>query len=124
MARKSKHIEDEETQDGILAGQEIANERQKFMEKKGLGLDYLLVRIKYLCEATKPISCVKGKDADGGTVDFIDVPDNAAIAKGVDLGLNVGGFYPPKELKADINHSGNIMATVIEALNDGKRASK
>ena len=33
-------------------------------------------KLKELCEATKPISCIKGKEADGGTVDFVDVPDN------------------------------------------------
>jgi hypothetical protein len=35
-----------------------------------------MTKLKALCEATKPISCIRGKEADGGTVDFIDVPDN------------------------------------------------
>jgi len=79
-----------------------------------LHLDYFLDRIKYLCEATKPISCIKGREADGGTVDFVDVPDNQAIAKGVDIGLSLGDYYPDKKIKADIKLKGDLKISIID----------
>lgn len=76
---------------------------RRAMREHGLEFNYLLSRIKYLCEATKPISCIRGKEADGGTVDFVDVPDNAAIAKGVDIALNLGAYYPEKKAKTEVD---------------------
>lgn len=125
MATKSKNKkQDQEKENFIEAGQEVVTTRQKIMAQHGLDLSFFCGKIKGLCDATKSVSCISGKDADSKTVDFVDVPDNMAIAKGIDLGLNLGGFYPPKELKADVNHSGNIMATVIKVLNDRRRESK
>ncbi len=102
---------------------EVMHETRVAMEKNGIGLDlmYLLGRVKYLCEATKPIAATiikkpgkskAAQDADSTTTDFIEVPDNAAIAKGTDMALTLGGHYPPKEIKADVNHSGSIMQAV------------
>lgn len=45
------------------------------LKKAGLTRPYYLQIIKECCEATKSISCISGKDAGSGSVDFVDVPD-------------------------------------------------
>lgn len=111
MATKKLKNKKTEKENFIEAGKEVVSDRQKIFKKHGLDLSYYCERIKYLCEATKPISCIKGKDADGGTVDFVDVPDNSAIARGVDMGLKLGEHYPKEELKVEVKTD---LASIIE----------
>jgi hypothetical protein len=103
--------------DSVQAGIEVMHETRAAMEQDGLDLSYLLGRVKYLCEATKPIAATvtqkagKGKsarDADESTTDFIEVPDNTAIAAGVKIAVSLGGYEPPREIKADVKHSGSL----------------
>jgi hypothetical protein len=101
---------------GVEDGKKIMSETQQALDDAGLGLDRALAKIEQLLEATKPISCIKGKEADGGTVDFVDVPDNQTQVKALDILLTLGNHYPPKELKAEVNHSGSIMAAVANIL--------
>lgn len=98
-------------------GKRIMAETAKKFEDAGLGMSYLLDRLKYLCEATKPIASTlisksgkdkKQKDADTLTHDFVEVPDNQAIAKGVDMGFMLHGAYAPKQVKAEVDHRGLI----------------
>jgi hypothetical protein len=88
---------------GIEAGQQIMSETQKALDAAGLGLGRGLEKLNQLLEATKPISCIKGKEADGGTVDFVDVPDNQTQVKALDILLTLGDHYPGKKIKAEVS---------------------
>lgn len=68
---------------------------EKRLEEAGLTRPYYISKLKELCEATKPISCVKGKDADGGTVDFIDIPDNRIQLDAVKTIIDLYGDKAP-----------------------------
>mgnify|MGYP000877180121 FL=1 len=76
------------------------------LRRAGLSRTYYMKKLKDLCEATKPVSCVSGKDAGAGSVDFIDVPDNqtqlGAIRTIIDL------YGDKAALKQDVKHEGNI----------------
>lgn len=91
------------------------------MEKAGLGLDRGLKKLDELLECTRPISCIKGKDADGGTVDFVDVPDNPSQAKALDMLFTLGDYYPDKKIKQDLRVEG--IEDILRALDarDGKK---
>jgi hypothetical protein len=102
------------------AGQEVMCETRRRMEESNLGLTRGLTKLDQLLEATKPISCIRGKDADGGTVDFVDVPDNAAQAKALDMLLSLGDYYPDKKFKGTVNVEGSIMAAVAARLGEKK----
>ena len=92
---------------------------EKRLKRAGLTRTYYMQKLKDLCEATKPISCVRGKEADGGTVDFIDVPDNTVQLNAVRTIIDLYGDSKPKKL--DVNMGGNIMATVAKVLTEGGR---
>ena len=91
---------------------------EKRLKRAGLTRTYYMAKLKDLCEATKPISCIRGKEADGGTVDFVDVPDNAVQLNAVKTIIDLYGDAKPKKL--DVNMGGNIMATVAKVLTEGK----
>lgn len=110
------------TEQNIKIENEVMHETRAAMEKSGMGLDRGLLKLEQLMEATKPISCIKGKEADGGTVDFVDVPDNQTQIKALDMYFTLRGDKPPKEIKAEVNHSGSIMAAVASHLSNPKKA--
>ena len=91
---------------------------ERRLKRAGLTRTYYMQKLKDLCEATKPISCIRGKEADGGTVDFVDVPDNAVQLNAVRTIIDLYGDSKPKKL--DVNMGGNIMATVAKVLTEGK----
>lgn len=102
-------------------------ETRKEMIKANLGLDRGLGKLNQLLECTKPIAATvihkagKGKgarDADETTMDFVEVPDNQSQAKALDMLFTLGDYYPCKKLKADVNHSGSIMAAVASHLSN------
>ena len=64
------------TEIGQEAGKIARCQTEQRLRRAGITRTYYMQKLKDLCEATKQISCIKGKEADGGTVDFIDVPDN------------------------------------------------
>ena len=71
---------------------------------KHLPDEKLLTKHEQLLEATKPISArIVGKDADEGTDDFIDVPDNQTQAKMVELGYKVKGRLKDTNINTQIN---------------------
>ena len=53
-------------------------------------------------KATRTISAISGKEATGGTVDFVDVPDYATRVKYLDLGYKV-----KKKITNDLNVQNN-----------------
>jgi hypothetical protein len=95
------------------------------MEKAGFTFPRLMEKLDDLMNAQKPIAATvvhkagKGKgakDADETTMDFVDVPDNQVQIKALDMAFNLRDDYPCKKIKADVNHSGSIMAAVASHL--------
>ena len=112
---------------------QVMCETRRCMEAADLGLGRGLRKLDQLLESTKPIAATiihktgKGKDArdaDSTTTDFVEVPDNQAQCKALDILLSLGDYYPDKKIKADVNHSG-IMATVAAYLSQApEKAAK
>lgn len=95
------------------------------MEAADLGLGRGLKKLDQLLESTKQIAATvihtagksKGpKEADSVTTDFVEVPDNQTQVKALDILLSLGDYYPEKKIKADLNHTGYIMAAVASQL--------
>jgi hypothetical protein len=59
----------------IQAAKNVLNAAEKRLKRAGLSRSFYLKKLKEFCEATKTVSCVSGKDAGSGSVDFVDVPD-------------------------------------------------
>jgi hypothetical protein len=95
--KKVTDQEKEKIRDGEFSATQAA------MQKADLGLGRGLQKLNQLLEATKPISCIKGKEADGGTVDIVDVPDNQTQVKALDILLTLGDHYPGKKIKAEVS---------------------
>ncbi len=107
------------------AGKQVMCETRRRMEAADLGLGRGLKKLDQLLESTKPIAATvihqagKGKgarDADSTTTDFVEVPDNQTQVKALDILLSLGDYYPDKKIKAEVNHSGSIMASVASYL--------
>jgi hypothetical protein len=59
----------------IQAAKNVLNATERRLKRAGLTRPFYMQIIKECCEATKSISCISGKDAGSGSVDFVDVPD-------------------------------------------------
>lgn len=108
---------------GIEAGIEVMNETRKALLDADLGLSRGLRKLNQLLEATKPrlrrhLSCIKGKDADGGSVVFVDIPDNQTQIKALDMLLNLGDYYPSKKINAEVNHLVTELPPDLQAMFD------
>lgn len=81
-------------------------------------------------EANRTISVVSGKQASGGTTDFVDVPDWQTRMKATELGYKVRGKLteridhttlgkelPTPLLNAIYNHNGNTQTDKVEEEN-------
>lgn len=73
-------------------------------------------KLKALCEATKPISCIKGKEADGGTVDFVDVPDNQVQLGAVKTIIDLYGDKAPDKHKIEHDLAADVPARIMAAV--------
>ncbi len=98
------------------AADKAISRTHELMESIGLTRPYYLTKLKDLCEATKPISCVRGKekDADGGTVDFIDVPDNRVQLDAVKEVIALFGDRAPEKKQVSLDAS--LMSLVAAQL--------
>ena len=85
------------------------------LKKAGLTRSYYMKKLKDLCEAQKAISCIKGKEADGGTVDFIDVPDNQVQLGAVKEVIALFGDRAAE--KKNIKHTGNLKIEIVDYSN-------
>ena len=85
------------------------------LKKAGLTRSYYMKKLKDLCEAQKAISCIKGKEADGGTVDFIDVPDNQVQLGAVKEVIALFGDRAAE--KKNIRHTGDLKIEIVDYAN-------
>ena len=82
---------------------------QKALNKAGATDAYLTKKNFELLNATKTVSCVSGKDAGSGTVDFVDVPDYQVQLGALEKAYKVKGAYVEK---VEMEHSGAIAHNV------------
>lgn len=108
-------------------------ETRRLMEKAGFTFPRLMEKLDDLMNAQKPIAATvihkagKGKgarDADESTTDFIDVPDNQVQIKALDMAFTLRDDYPCKKVKADVTHSGSIMAAVAAHMSEPEKPKK
>lgn len=101
-------------------GRKVMCEWAKRLTRAGLGVKAATKTHRELLEATKPVSCTivrkSGKDksapdADETTTDFIEVPDWAARAKGLDMLYSIHGAYAEKKVKALVD--ANLTVKVV-----------
>ena len=75
----------------------------------------LLTKHEQLLEATKPISArIVGKDADEGTDDFIEVPDNPVQAKALELAYKIKGKLETQTQVNILNQGGDMSLEFTE----------
>ena len=87
----------------------ILNALAAAMEKDGISDAYLAQKLRELIEGTKVISAnvfAPGSttdlaDAGGMTRDFVEVPDNVALGKGLEIACKIKGHFAPD--KHDVN---------------------
>jgi hypothetical protein len=93
-------MEDASSKAADIAIQETAD----LLDSVGLTLLYTFNKLYSLCEATKPISCVRGKDAGPASMDFVDVPDNTTQLNAVKELVAIRGLRAPekREYKHDL----------------------
>lgn len=70
----------------------------------------IIKKLDEFLEAQKTVSCVSGKDAGAGTVDFVDVPDYMTQLKAIDIITDIRGL---RKRKLDVNHKGNLTINVV-----------
>ena len=109
-----------------IASQQLAKEQvkatiQDLMEHMGLSDGALLVKHRELLEAQKQISGVQSKggnprDADGGSLEFVDVPDYQIQAKALEMAYKLKGAFTDK---AEIKHSGAIGTPELNVIVNG-----
>lgn len=93
----------------ILKKPEVIETLNEMMKKHGLDDASLLSVHAEMIQATKVISAIGGKDAGASSVDFIDVPDWQARAKGLEMAYRMKGAFIDKQ---EIKHSGGIIHKV------------
>ena len=85
-----------------LQSPNVQESLHNLMEAAGLGTDKLLAVHKEMLQATKVVSVVSGKDANGSTMDFIDVPDWTARGQGLNMGYKLKGLYADQNVNVSV----------------------
>ena len=85
------------------------------LKKAGLTRSYYMKKLKDLCEAQKSVSCVSGKDAGAGSVDFVDVPDNQVQLGAVKEVIALFGDRAAE--KKNIKHTGDLKIEIVDYSN-------
>jgi hypothetical protein len=68
------------------------------MDQTGLTDERLSGKLQDLLEAQRTVSAVGGKDANAGTVDFVDVPDNPVQLKALEIALKLKDKFPSSKV--------------------------
>lgn len=88
----------------VLKEPKVKASLHELMEKAGLTDELILKTHVEMIEATKVISAVSGSNANAGTMDFVDVPDWQARAKGIEMAYKLKGSFAPekREITLDV----------------------
>lgn len=84
---------------------------ETLMDKAGLTDDRLFSKLDDLVEAQRTVSAIGGKDANAGTVDFVDVPDNQVQLKALEMAFKLKDKFP--STKTDITSGGEPLRVII-----------
>lgn len=86
------------------------------MDHMGLSDTRLISKLDELVDAKRTVSAISGKDANAGTVDFIDVPDYQTQVKALDIALKLKKKYdPPVQVNVQNNTVGSIEFVMDDA---------
>ena len=88
-----------------LANPSVASKLLSAMEKNGMDDEYLSQKLRALIEGTKVISAnvfapgssTDLSDAGSMTKDFVEVPDNVALGKGLEIACKIKGVFSEKK---------------------------
>lgn len=81
----------------ILAEPKTKSAFQALLDKAGVSDERIANKINALMDAKKTVSCVSGKDAGAGSVDFVDVDDNPVQLNTVKLVCQLKGHLVEKQ---------------------------
>lgn len=81
------------------------------MDAKGLTDDKLFSVLQEGLQAQRSISTISGNEANGGTVDFVEIPDYAVRHKYLETGLKLKDKFP--RIKTDITTNGKELPTPL-----------
>ena len=96
----------------LQAAKNAISETEKRLKRAGLTRPYYMQIIKECCEATKSISCISGKDAGSGSVDFVDVPDYRIRLDAVKQIIDLYGDKAPVKNEHEIK--GPVQIAIID----------
>ena len=98
----------------LLKKPEIKATIQDLMEHMGLSDGALLIKHRELLNAQKQISGVK--DANSGSLEFVEVPDYQVQVKAMELAYKLKGAFTDK---TEIKHSGAIGTPELNVIVNG-----
>lgn len=87
-----------------LRNPNVQDALKDLMDRMGLGDEQLLQTLKEGLKADRVISAIAGHEANGGTTDFIEVPDHFIRQKFLDTAFKLRGSYAAQKLA----HEGEI----------------
>jgi len=73
------------------------------MDRHGLTDDKLAAVLNEGLEAARSISAIAGTEANGGTVDFVEVPDFAVRHKYLETALKLKDKFPSAKVESTVN---------------------
>ncbi len=97
-----------------LAHDEAVASIPQMLEADGLPRSAYRAVIKEALQATRTISCIAGKEATGGTVDFVEVPDWKSRLKAADQLIALYGDNAPEKKQVSLDAS--LMSLVAAQL--------
>lgn len=86
----------------------------EILDKHDVTDDYLAEKTKEGLEANRTISAISGKEANGGTVDFVDVPDYAVRHKYLETALKLKNKFPTKETGVQVKDGDKTISIIVK----------
>lgn len=96
----------------LQAAKNAISMTEKRLKRAGLTRPYYMQKLKEFCEAQKTVSCVGGKDAGSGSVDFVDVPDYRIQLDAVKTIIDLYGDKAPAKQEHEIK--GPVQIAIID----------
>ena len=97
---------------GQKAGEIARCKTVERLRRAGITRSYYMEKLKSLCEAQRTVSCISGKDAGSGSVDFVEVPDNQVQLGAVKEVIALFGDRAAE--KKDFNLSGEVSIQLVD----------
>ena len=95
----------------ILSEPKVQAAFKEILDKAGVTDERIAEKISNLLDAKKTVSCVSGKDAGAGSVDFVDVDDNTVQLNTAKLASQLRGHLTEKG--GDTNINGSVIVEIV-----------